>query len=154
MPHHCEIKDQTEQPMLAMRARTSVQQLPETLGKAFGAVMQCLGEVGEHPVGAPFVVYYNMNMEDLDIEAGFPVSRALPGKGDVQPGQLPCGKVATCLHVGPYSEMVAAYEALTQFMKDNGQEPTGVCYEVYLNEPTQTPPQELMTQIVFPLKSV
>jgi effector-binding domain-containing protein len=37
-------------------------------------------------------------------------------------------------------------------MEENGYQPTGVAYEVYLNDPDETPPEELQTQIAFPLK--
>ena len=94
-----------------------------------------------------------MDMQDLDIEAGFPVGRPLPGKGDMQAAEMPGGQAATCLHVGPYDAVGPAYEALAQFIKDNGREASGVAYEMYLNDPRQQPPQEPMTQIVMPLKS-
>jgi effector-binding domain-containing protein len=114
--------------------------------------MQHLGELGESPAGAPFVVYYNMDMQDLDVEAGYPVSQALTGKAEVQAGNLPAGMVATCDYSGPITEMGPAYEVLTQWIKDNSYEATGVVYEFYLNDPAETLPQHLRTQIVFPLK--
>ena len=45
-----------------------------------------------------------------------------------------------------------AYEALSAWIEENGYEPTGVAYEFYLNDPGEVPPEELMTQISFPLK--
>jgi effector-binding domain-containing protein len=122
------------------------------LGRAYGAIAQYLGELGEQPVGPPFTAYYNMDMQNLDVEIGFPVSGRLPGKDDISASEIQGGKVATCLYTGPYSEIEPAYNALSQWMKDNGYEATGVAYEMYLNDPEQTAPQELQTQIVFPLK--
>ncbi len=152
MSYECKVKEQPTQATLAIRTRASVQDLPQVLGKAYGAIAQYLGELGEQPAGPPFVAYYNMDMQDMDIEAGFTVSRGLSGKGDIQAGEIPGGKVATCLSTGPYSGVEPAYNALSQWMKENGHEATGVAYEMYLNDPGQTPPQELQTQIVFPLK--
>jgi effector-binding domain-containing protein len=40
-----------------------------------------------------------------------------------------------------------------QWMAEQGYEGTGVSYELYLNDPTETPPAELQTQIIFPVKS-
>jgi effector-binding domain-containing protein len=37
-------------------------------------------------------------------------------------------------------------------MKSKGYEVTGVCYEIYLNDPQRTPPESLQTQIVFPIQ--
>ena len=152
MSYKCEVKKQPAQTTLAVCTRTSVQELPQVLGQAYGAIAQYLGELGEQPAGPPFVAYHNEDMQDLDVEIGFPVARELPGRGDIQASEIPGGKVATCLHVGPYAEIEPAYTALSEWMRENGHEATGVAYEMYLNDPQQTPPEELQTQIMFPLK--
>jgi len=153
MSYKCEVKEQAAQPTLSIRTRTSVQDIPQVLGKAYGAIAQYLGELGEQPAGPPFTAYYNMDMQNLDIEIGFPVSRQFSGKDDIRASEIPSGKVATCLYTGPYSEMEPAYNALSRWIEDNGYEASGVAYEMYLNDPDQTPPQELRTQIVFLLKT-
>lgn len=38
-----------------------------------------------------------------------------------------------------------------QWIKENGHTPAGVVYEFYLNDPSETPENELQTRIVFPL---
>ena len=152
MSYKCEVKEQTTQPTLVIRTRVSVQDLPQTLGEAYGAIAQYLGELGEQPAGPPFVAYHNMDMQNLDVEIGIPVSRKLADRDDIQAGEIPGGKAATCLYVGPYAEIELAYTALSEWMKDNGYKATGVAYEMYLNDPEETPPQELQTQIAFPLK--
>ncbi len=152
MDYKCEIKELPAQPVLSIRAKSAVQELPQLLGASFGAIAQYLGGLGENPAGAPFVGYYNMDMQNLDIEIGFPVSRPLAGQGNIQPSQVFGGKVATCLYVGPYSDVGPAYEALTQFVKDKGFEASGVAYEFYLNDPQTVQPSALQTQIYFTLK--
>jgi len=122
------------------------------LGEAYGRIAAYLAGSGEIPAGAPFTAYYNMDMQDLDVEIGFPVSKPLAGKDDIRASEIPGGKLAFALHTGPYSECGPAYEALTQFVKEHGFEATGVAYEFYLNDPQETPQAQLQTQIVFPLK--
>ncbi|MBI5300911.1 MAG: GyrI-like domain-containing protein [Chloroflexi bacterium] len=151
MTYQCELKEQSAQPALSIRTHAAVQDLPQVLGKAYSAIMQYLGEVGEQPAGMPFAAYYNMDMQNLDIEAGFPVARKIAGKGEIQASEFPGGKLASTVHIGPYEQMAPAYKALTQWIKANGYEATGVAYEVYFSEP-ETPPQEIKTEIVFPLK--
>lgn len=151
MSYQCESKFQDAQPVFSIRARTSLQDLPQVIGRAYGQIMQYLTRQGEQPTGAPFVAYYNMDMQDLDIEIGFPVSRSLPAEGEFQPGCIPAARVATCLYTGPYSEMAPAYEELNTWIKENGCQPAGVVYEIYLNSPAEVTPEELKTQIVFPL---
>jgi len=151
--YKCEVREQAAQPALSIRTRTSVENLPRIIGEAFGAIARYAADMGEQPAGPPYTAYYNMDMEDLDLEMGFPFSRKLQGKDEIQASQTPGGKVATCLYTGPYSDIGPAYDALSQWMNENGHESTGVAYEVYLNDPDHTPPQELRTQIAFLLKS-
>jgi len=93
--------------------------------------MQYLGELGEHPAGPAFAAYHNMDMQNFDVEIGFPVSKKLPGKDDIQSGIISKGKTATCIYIGPYKEMKPAYDALMNYMKKNSFVPTGVAYEFY-----------------------
>ena len=153
MEYNCKVKELSEQSTLTIRTRSSVQNLPQTIGSSYMAIMQYLEELKEIPVGAPFVIYYNMDMQDLDVEFGFPVQEGVEGKNNIQAGNTPGGRVATCLCIGPYSEIEPAYNALIKWIEDNRYEATGVAYEVYLNDPAQTPSQELKTQIALMLKT-
>lgn len=147
----CELVEKQAQPVLSIRTRSAVGNLPQVLGSGYGSIMKYLSEVGENPAGAPFIAYYNMDMEDLDIEIGYPVSKVLPGKDEVKPGEVPAGKYAECIYTGPYSKCEPAYNALMKWIEENGYKATGICYEFYLNDPADTPENELKTQISFQL---
>jgi effector-binding domain-containing protein len=149
----CEIKEQPAQHAMLVRMRTTVQELPNVLGKAFGDVAMAIGEQGQEPRGPPFVAYYNIGTPDMEIEVGFPVAKKLQAKGNVKPGEIAAGKVATCMYTGPYGEeMRPAYEALMKLIEEKKEVATGVFYEIYFNSPMDTPPEKLQTQIVLPLK--
>ena len=153
MSYNFEVKEQAAQPVLSIRTRSSVENLPQIIGKSFGEIAgYIMGELQEQFAGPPFTAYYNMDMQDLDVEIGFPVFKKLPDKGDIKASEIPAGKVATYLYTGPYSEMEPAYKALSEWIQQKGYEVTGVAYETYLNDPAQTPPEQLQTQIAFPLK--
>lgn len=152
MTHHCELLELQLQPTLSIRTRTPAAQLPAALGGAYQHIFEHIAAQGEVPAGAPFVAYYNMDMDNLDVEIGCPVSKSLPADGAAQMSEIPAGRYAATLFTGPYQEMSAAYDALTQWVQANKYEPTGVVYEIYLNEPGQVPDQDLQTQILFQLK--
>ncbi|HZY42650.1 MAG TPA: GyrI-like domain-containing protein, partial [Anaerolineae bacterium] len=138
---------------LSVRTRAAAGQLPQLFGQTYGVIMQYLGELGEQPVGMSFAAYYNMDMQDLDIEIGFPVSRPLPDRGNIHSGALPAGPIAVTMHIGPYDTVGPAYEALTHYAQANGYAPSGVAYEFYFSDP-QTPPEQIQTQVMFPLQPV
>ncbi len=152
MSYKCELKQLPAQPTLAIRARTSIQELPALFGKAYSAIAAYLAQLGQYPAGAPYAAYYNMDMQDLDVELGFPVAKELTGKDEIKASRIPGGRFSVALHTGPYDRVHSAYEALTKWTAEKGYEPAGVAYEVYLNDPAQTKAEDLQTRVMFLLK--
>jgi effector-binding domain-containing protein len=152
MEFTCNVEQKDAQPVLSIRSMTSEAALPELVGRCFGAVAQYLGELGESPSGPPFAIYYNMDMQNLDAELGFPVGKALPGRGEIKASEIPGGWQASLVYTGPYHGLGPAYAALAEFVQASGREATGVAIEFYLNSPMDTPAEKLQTLIVFPLK--
>lgn len=154
MAYEYERVEVTAQPVVSLRTHAAVQDLSQVLGESYGKLAGYLNEIGEAPAGAPFVAYYNMDMANLDLEIGLPVARPVVGRDDIQATEIPGGPLARCLYVGPYDGIASAYDALGQWMQEQGYEPAGVSYEHYLNDPAETPPAELQTRIDLPLKAV
>ena len=148
----CQLIERSGVAAVFVRTRSAVQDLPGLMPGIYAEIAQYLGEIGGQPAGPPYAAYYNMDMQDLDIEIGFPVSESLSGKGNIQTGEIAGGSYATCLRVGPYSEVAPAYNALTEWVEEEGLETTGVAYEFYLNDPAEIPPEKLQTQILYPLE--
>lgn len=80
-------------------------------------------------------------------------------KGDQTPEgmeslTIPGGKTAVLTYKGPYSGLQAAYHSLFgNWLPDSGEEPADQpCYEIYLNDPRETAPEDLLTEICLPLK--
>ena len=134
MKYTIKLMELQDQPTLTMRSIYPVEKLPEFFGIAYSGVMVYLQELGEAPAGMPFGVYYNLDMSALDVEAGFPVARVLPGKGKISASIILGGKYISTLHIGSYDSMIPAYDALTEWAKRNSYEPTGIAYEYYLND--------------------
>ncbi len=152
MDYKFEISEQPVRQVLSIRTTTSMEKLPGVLGQSYMAIIGYLNEMGEQPADAPFTCYYNMDMHNLDVEMGFVTARPLPGKDNIQAGEIPAGKEVSYLFKGPYHEMEPAYNAMAQWVKQNGHTPTGTAYEFYYNSPQEVPESELLTKIVFPLK--
>ena len=152
MDYKIELTEQSAQPVLSIRTRSAVENLPQVIGQAYQTIIQYLSELGEKPQDIPFVAYYNMDMQDLDLEIGFPVAKPLAGKGEIKPNEIPAGKQAACLYQGPYNQIEPVYNAMAKWINENGHTPTGVAYEFYYNSPMEVPESELLTKVVFPLK--
>lgn len=150
----CVLSTEKAQPVLSVRTRSAVRDLPMVLGREFGKVALYLNDLGELPSAPPFVGYFNMDMDDLDIEVGFPVAKKLPGKDDIKAGEIPAGEYVTLMYTGSYENIEEAYNALTEWTEENCREMTGVAYEFYYNDPGDTPADELQTKIMLPLKEL
>ena len=152
MQHAFKTIEMQPQTVLSIRFRTPIDQLSIVLDRFYRAIFRYINELGEQPAGPPFVAFYNTDMQDLDIEAGYPVAKALPVKGDIQMSNLPGGKAATAIHTGPYDQLPSTYNAIETWMQEHELVVTGTVYEFYLNDPSQTNPETLETQIIYPLK--
>jgi effector-binding domain-containing protein len=152
MDYDCETIELEAQPTLSIRTRTSIGDMPQTLDEGYGTIAGYLNDLGEKPAGSPYVAYFNMDMENLDIELGIPVGKELQGQGRITVCQMPGGTAATCVHTGPYDGLKEAYRALSQWIQEQGHQMAGVAYEVYVDDPRDTPPEQLRTRILFPLK--
>ncbi len=92
-----------------------------------------------------------MDMQDLDIAVGVPLAAAIEGAGQIQAGVIPAGRVVSTMHKGAYTDLGDAYQALTEYVQAHHLQPVGLAYEYYHNAPDEVAPEELLTEIVFPL---
>jgi len=142
---------QKEQPTLCIRTRTSIDKLPQLIGESYGKIGAYLAELNEHLSDVPFVAYHNMDMQDLDVEIGFPVAETIPGKGDIQAGSIPAGLIIFSMNRGPYDKMKSLYKEMANWIEKNGYTATGSAYEYYYND-TSFLETELLTKVVMPIK--
>lgn len=152
MEYTCEIKKQNPTPTICIRTTTSVENLPMVLGQSWGALGAYMEQNGAQPAGVPYVAYFNMDMQNLSVEIGFPLSAPLEGAGALLAATMPDADVAVTMHAGPYTELGAAYEALTEYVQSKNRLPTGIAYEFYYNSPMEVKPEQLLTQIMFVLQ--
>jgi effector-binding domain-containing protein len=117
--------------------------------------MQVLAREGVSPSGPPLIVYHDPIDEETegDIEICVPVGRAISGDSEVYGRDLEGGSMATTTHRGPYEGVALAYHTLIGWISEHGHEIAGPPREVFLNDPQTVPPEELLTQVEFPICS-
>ncbi len=136
---------------LSVRVKTSPAELGAVLASIFPRVFAYAAGSGASP-GQPYVRYWGRSAEVLDIEAGLPVQKALAQKGDIIPGEIGGGSVASLEHVGPYEGLPAVHEKLAAWVKASKQRPQGPSLEIYLTDPGDEPsPERWRTQVLQPL---
>ncbi|NTU93914.1 MAG: transcriptional regulator [Chlorobiaceae bacterium] len=148
----CELREFAPAPALAIHSHTTINDIPALFDRGYREIAGLLTTQGLRPAGSPFARYFNMDADAFDVEFGFPVPASATGKGRVLRSQTPSGKAASCLYIGPYEEIEPAYDALLKWATDNGLAVSGEVYEIYLNDPASTPPDQLKTQVCLMLR--
>jgi effector-binding domain-containing protein len=146
-----------EQPTVVMRTIVPVESIPAFLEKAFTAAAEHIGAHDADFAGPPFARYLPVSddFRAFEIEAGFPVTPAIPGEGEIEASTLPGGEAATVTHTGPFDAMRPTYEAITAWLDTHRATPSGAPWEVYLSDPDDEPdPAAWRTDIVQPYREM
>ena len=90
----------------------------------------------------------------LRAKAGVIVEGDFPVEPPSERTEITQGVFAVLKHKGPYSDMKAAYDWLFgDWLRQSGGQPADApVFEEYLNNPRDTPPSELRTDIYLPLR--
>src|SRR5512138_2276255 len=139
MTYHIESRTVTAQHTAVVRGRMPAAQLPKWLAGAYEEVHHHLTDRGIRTDGPPFARFAFLG-DLVDVEAGFPVLEpVVAGAGRVTPSRLPGGPVAVTTHYGRYEDLALAYQAVTDWLKEQGFEAAGPHWEVYYSNPAAQP---------------
>ncbi len=91
---------------------------------------------------------------DLRSQAGFEIKGQADLSAPLEEVTLHGGRQAVLTYKGPYAGLPAAYDELFGlWLPQSGEEPADApSFEVYLNTPMDTAPEELITELHLPLK--
>lgn len=141
-----------ETAIISIRDQVEEARFPAFLAMAFP---ELFAHVGRHAViatGHPFVIYHAFGPDRIDAEVCVPVAGPAPVDERIQAHVLPEVTIVRTLHVGPYEELGAAYQALHEWVGDHGYAPAGPIRERYLTGPAEMlPPAEYRTEIDMPV---
>ena len=175
MERKFETKQIEAQHILGIRVTTTMDNVGEVMGPLFGEVFGYIQQSGQQPAGMPLTIYHAMDdaavdperivggyEDDLEcevkpgtmvMECAMPVASAMDGSGRIQASELPSGTVATVTHMGPYDNLPQSWSALTEWMGQQGLQPAGAPWEVYVTDPGAEPDQsKWRTDIFFPVQ--
>ncbi len=125
------------------------------MGKAFHTTMAKLSENGISTESDVISIYHNTNLKErrFDFTSGWAVDGASQPPAPLVHRQIPSAKALHVRHTGSYENIgnswssafqYARYKKLKLAKRDS--------YEIYRNDPKETPPAELVTDIYVPLK--
>jgi AraC family transcriptional regulator len=151
MDYEIEVKELESQHAVAIRETTTAEELGKVMPGLYPEVFAYLEKKGLQPAGPSFGVYHTFSEDRVDFHAGFPVGEPVEGQGRIEAIELPGGRAAVTVHVGPYTTIGAAYEALDAFMHGQGHKQGAPPREVYVvgagDEPDSS---KWRTEVVYP----
>ena len=149
-----EIKEMPELRVGAVRHVGPYNQIP----KAFERLGAVAGPAGllRH-AGSMIAIYHDdpetTPQDQLRSEAALVVPEGIKLPEGLVEEHIAGGRYARTLHVGPYEQLGDVWARfLGEWVPASGNRiGDGVSYEIYLNNPTQVPKQELRTELYVPL---
>lgn len=63
------------------------------IGVEYEKIYAYMLEVGAVPSDAPFLAYFNMDVNDLDVEIGLPVAKEVLGMDQIKGSEIPEGNM-------------------------------------------------------------
>lgn len=135
-----------KQNVLSIRENITLDDYTKFIGKLYETAVREKLTI----LGAPMSIYHakEFDPENFDAEVAIPVKET--GKGIREIPEYLC---AVVMLKGPYSGLTDVYVKLNQWVDKNEYELVDSPFEVYLSDPTKTPPEEYLTEVCFPVRS-
>jgi effector-binding domain-containing protein len=144
----------SEQHVATVRVTCKPDEISRTLAGILPEVMRYLGETGATAAGPPFSRYHSFAGDEIDLEAGIPVTAAITASGRIKASTLPAGRAAAGDHIGEYHRLTETHTALAQWLAAQGETAQGGAWEIYWTDPGVEPdPRKWRTQVVQPLRA-
>lgn len=168
MSNTVELINRETQHALAIHDYVGTLKLGRVMGPAYMKIAAYMHENDSEPQEAPFTCYRIDNWDEAlrmegfkaflalftkkwDVTMGFPTPEKMQGDGSIQPIEIPAGPYFKTTHVGPYPKVGDAYKRLSAYAEEHNLALGARCYEYYLNDPRETPKDQLQTLIFVPV---
>lgn len=144
----------TEKTVIYMKGSANWDSAFETLVDAFKQLSSVLDRQGLKAAGPAMTIYTAIEDTGFQFQAAIPIAEEPknPPQGDVAIGKSPAGKALKFVHRGSYDSMDSTYEAITNFMDERRLESKDMFIEEYVTDLTKTPEDQLVINVLVPLK--
>lgn len=137
---------------LGIRQRVPMTALSMFFAEAFHELEDVARKARARLAGPPFARTFAVLPYAVDVEAVVPVDRPLAEHGRAHPVALPGAPAVQVRHVGPYSRLGPAYDAIGAWLEDHHRAPGDAPREVFLTDPgAVADPEQWVTLVVQPL---
>jgi len=123
------------------------------IGALFGKLYGALGTLGSEGIGVALLHDTDYREQDVDVEAGIYLQRAVAVSSPLHCYLLPAASVASVVHHGPFNRIAEAYADLMRWIEANRYSPSGPTREIFLriSAPVTRDDESNVTEIQVPV---
>lgn len=122
------------------------------MSNVFGEVAGWAQGHGVALAGPAFARFAQVDADECEVDAGFVVGGApATGSDRLKRTELGGCMVAHATHTGPYESLPRTYDAIAQWMLEQGYVTAGPMWEEYAS-PRGAPPEETRTEVYWPVQ--
>jgi effector-binding domain-containing protein len=129
MEYNIQLENITDiRPLAVVRRLCTSQQLASVVPAACGVVWNVIRSQQIKGAGRHVAVYLD---GQINLEVGVELETPFAGFGEVVGSAIPVGRVASTVHLGPYSQLHLAHQAIRDWCATHGHNLAGPNWEIY-----------------------
>lgn len=142
MTSECSIVTVEHQPTVVVKVKVPFAEIPQAQRAARAKIDAGLPALYTGALGRTLTRWLPPSGGALDMEMGTIVTRRIEARGEIVPSELPAGRAAHTVMVGPFDGMGAAWQTLFEWCQAEKLKPAGINWEVYGPTPSDPAKQE------------
>lgn len=150
------VVEPTEIAYLPTTAQPEPAAISEAMGKAYFRILSYIDDHDLEDAGAPLSITRTFSGSALVFDAAIPVRGVKDDTprddGGVKLGATYGGPVIRVRHIGSYRQLATTHRKITAYLAALGIERNGDAWESYVSDPGNTPEEELLTFVYYPIK--
>ena len=130
--------------------------LDASVARARDEVGEKIARAGVRTLGPPRVHYRYRDGDQVGFEMGIPIDpddEAAARQAGLEMGETLVGEALSLVRGGPHARLGGAYRQMERGLAIRGLKGRGDFWELYLSDPAKCPPNEVMTQILWPVEN-
>ena len=156
MNYEVSVKDIPFVKAMSIRFVTNKQNIATDIPAAFQELWEHLKRHKDkvQGTGECFALYHGafFDPERIDVECAFSIDNLIPEENRVKGRVIEGGQMASTVHKGPYTELEPAYHALLKWMEEHNYAALPLMRELYLNDPYNVLPEEILTEVLWSIQ--
>jgi effector-binding domain-containing protein len=139
---------------MTIRFISDIQDMSSDMRKNLGDVWDYMSFNNRDWAGECFSIYHDevFNPNHIDVECGFSIKELLPDSGNIKGRKIEGRSMISTIHTGPYEGLEKAHNAIMEWMELNGYAPVPPMMEMYHNDPSLVPEEEIKTELLWPYR--